>query len=99
MIAETDGSGASGTVREYIWLPETEISPTMGSRTVVDRPLAVVDGAGTGSPVLYFVHTDHLHRPVKMTDAAKASVWTAVWAPWGSPFSITGSATLDFGLL
>lgn len=66
----------------------------MGSRTVVDRPLAVVNAVNTASPVTWWVSVDHLNRPVKMTDAAKASVWTAVWAPWGSPHSITGTATL-----
>ncbi len=98
VIAETAGNGptgATGTVREYIYLPETEIAPTMGSRTVVDRPLAVVDAVNTASPVTWYVHADHLHRPIRMTDAAKASVWTAVWAPWGAPHSITGSATLN----
>ena len=95
VIAETNGSGAAGTLREYIWLPEAEIAPTMGSRTTVDRPLAVVDGVNTGSPVTYTVHVDHLHRPIKMTNAAKASIWTAVWAPWGGPLSITGPASLD----
>jgi len=53
VIAETAGggaTGATGTVREYIWLYETEIAPTMGSRTTVDRPLAVVDAVNTASP-------------------------------------------------
>ncbi len=94
VIAETDGTGSSGTVREYIWLPETEISPTMGSRAQVDRPLAVVDGVNT-TPVTWSVHADHLNRPIKMTDGAKAAVWTAVWAPWGAPHSVQGTATLD----
>ena len=73
----------------------TQIAPTMGSRAQIDRPLAVVDAVNTASPVTWYVHVDHLNRPIKMTDAAKAAVWTAVWAPWGSPHSITGSATLD----
>jgi RHS repeat-associated protein len=30
-----------------------------------------------------------------MTNAAKASVWDAVWLPWGGVQSITGSATMD----
>jgi RHS repeat-associated protein len=54
----------------------------------------VVDGVNT-SPVLYFVHVDYLNRPIKMTDAAKAQAWDAVWAPWGSPHAITGPAALD----
>jgi YD repeat-containing protein len=48
IIAETDGggaTGATGTVREYIYLPEAEIAPTAGSRTTVDRPIAVVEAS------------------------------------------------------
>jgi len=65
VIAETAGggpTGATGTVREYIWLYEAEIAPTSGSRTVVDRPLSVVDAVNTASPVLYYVSVDHLNR-------------------------------------
>ncbi len=97
LLAETAGggaTGATGTVREYIWLPEAVIAPTMGSRTVVDRPIAVVSGVNA-TPVTYMVHVDHLHRPIKMTNSAKASVWNAVWAPWGNVYAITGTATLD----
>ncbi len=97
LIAETAGGGATGstgTVREYIYLPETEIAPTMGSRTVVDRPVAVVNAVNT-TPVIWQVHVDHLNRPIRMTDAAKASVWDVVWAPWGNVYSISGTATLD----
>jgi hypothetical protein len=81
VIAETLGggaTGATGTVREYIYLYETEIAPTIGSRTVVDRPLAVVEAVNTVAPVTYWVSVDHLNRPIKMTNAAKASVWDAV---------------------
>ena len=61
----------------------------------MDRPLAVVNAVNTASPATWYVHVDLLNRPIKMTDGAKASVWTAVWQPWGSPQSITGTATLD----
>jgi RHS repeat-associated protein len=88
-------TGATGTVREYIYLPEAEIAPTAGSRTTVDRPIAVVEAVNTASPVTWFVHVDHLNRPIKMTNAAKAAVWDAAWLPWGGVHSITGSATLD----
>jgi RHS repeat-associated protein len=94
VIAETNGV-ATGTVREYIWLPETEIAPVMAARAQVDRPLAVVDGVNTASPVTWWVHTDHLNRPVMMTDAAKGQVWQAVWKPFGEAQSITGPAALD----
>lgn len=98
VIAETAGGGATGstgTVREYIWLYDTEIAPTLTSRREVDRPLAVVDAVNTMSPRLWFVHVDHLNRPKKMTDATKDSVWDVEWAPWGAPHAITGTATLD----
>jgi RHS repeat-associated protein len=61
----------------------------------VDRPLAVVEAVNTVAPVTYWVSVDHLNRPVKMTNAAKASVWDAVWQPFGGAHSITGSATLN----
>lgn len=40
VLAELDATG--NTTREYIWLPEAEIAPTMTSRTQVDRPVAVI---------------------------------------------------------
>ncbi len=98
VIAETAGggaTGATGTVREYIWLPETEIAPTMASRTQVDRPLAVVDAVNGASPATWWVSVDHLNRPVRMTTSTKAAVWDAVWLPWGGVHAITGSASLD----
>jgi RHS repeat-associated protein len=97
LLAETAGGGATGstgTTREYIWLPDVEIAPTFGSRTKLDRPVAVVADVNT-TPVMYWAHIDHLHRPVKMTNAAKATVWNAVWKPWGEPEAITGTASLD----
>ena len=82
-------------MREYIYLPEAEIAPAMGSRTQVDRPIAVISGVNTATPATLFVHVDHLNRPVMMTNAAKASVWSAIWTPWGTPFSISGAETND----
>ena len=92
VIAELTTAGA--TVREYIYLPEAEIAPTMGSRTQVDIPVAVVDGVNT-TPVTYNVHVDHLGRPVRMTNSAKASVWSVEYTPWGAPHAITGAQTLN----
>jgi RHS repeat-associated protein len=98
VIAETAGGGATGTTgttREFLYLYETEIAPTMSSRTVVDRPLAVISAVNTATPATNWVSVDHLNRPVKMTSNTKASVWDAVWQPWGDGHSVTGSATLD----
>jgi len=55
----------------------------------------VVDAVNTATPATWYVSTDHLNRPVRMTDGAKATVWQATWKPFGEPQSITGSATVD----
>jgi RHS repeat-associated protein len=70
---------ASGTVeKEYIWLD--------------DLPVAVVDSTGS-SPVTYYIHTDHLGRPQKLTDASAAIVWDGIFQPFGEAWSAAGSAT------
>ena len=45
-----------------------------------DLPIGLVQG-GT----LYMVHSDHLGRPIRITDAARATQWQATWGPWGDP--------------
>jgi RHS repeat-associated protein len=67
-------------LREYIWLD--------------DMPLAVFSDLDT-TPQLYFVHPDHLDRPLRMTDSTQAVVWDAVYRPFGEVVSITGTATLN----
>jgi RHS repeat-associated protein len=97
VIAETAGggaTGATGTVREYIWLPEGEITPTFRARAQVDRPLAVVNAVNT-TPATWYVHVDHLARPIRMTSSTKVNVWDAIWQPWGGQHAITGTAVLD----
>jgi RHS repeat-associated protein len=79
LIAEADAASGSIT-REYIWMPAND------NEAHVDLPLAVVEGGA-----LYHVHTDHLGRPVRMTNAAKATVWQASWKPWGEVQSISGT--------
>ena len=81
-------------MREYIWLPEAEIAPTAASRATIDRPIAVVDGVNA-APATYYVHTDHLHRPIRMSSAAKSIVWSAEYQPWGAVQSLSGALTLD----
>jgi RHS repeat-associated protein len=77
LIVEADSSG--NTLREYVWLDDT--------------PLAVVADVDTVSPKLWFVHADHLDRPLKMTDGTQAVVWDAVYRPFGEVVSISGSAS------
>jgi RHS repeat-associated protein len=73
-----ESDDAGNTLTEYVWLD--------------DMPIALVANVNT-SPTLYFVHTDHLNRPIMMTDANKAIVWQADYNPFGAVNSITGSAT------
>ncbi len=69
----------------------------------MDIPLAVVDAItllarlrhDTATPVMLNVHADHLGRPVKMTNSAKASVWDVTYTPWGAPHTLTGAQTLN----
>jgi len=49
----------------------------------------------TATPNLYFVHVDHLQRPIMMTDASKVNVWAATWLPFGAAYNITGTAAND----
>jgi hypothetical protein len=86
-------TGATGTQREYIWLPEAEIASTYQSRAQVDRPLAMIEDVEAASPMTWYVHVDDLNRPLKMMNSAKASAWDAIWTPWGTPHSLTRSAT------
>ena len=82
IIAEADAS-TGATSREYIWMAANDNYPT-------DLPLAVAEGAS-----LYMIHTDHLGRPVKMTDAAKATVWQAAYNPYGEATSLSGTVALN----
>jgi uncharacterized protein RhaS with RHS repeats len=94
LIAEADGN-TGATLREYLWLPSNgtsndtmaeEMGLAANDNAPVDMPLAVIDGT-----TLYHIHTDHLGRPIRMTDAVKATVWQASYKPWGEVQSITGT--------
>jgi RHS repeat-associated protein len=73
-----EADSSGNTLTEYVWLD--------------DLPLAVVANVDT-SPVLYFVHADHLNRPIRMTDGSESVVWDAIYNPFGDVNSITGSAS------
>jgi RHS repeat-associated protein len=80
VIAEVNATGT--TVREYIWMD--------------DLPVAVLDGTtSTTNPTLFWVHADHLNRPVAMSNAAKAWVWRAQYEPFGAVHQIVGPAAND----
>jgi RHS repeat-associated protein len=78
LIAEATAS-TGATTRDYIWAAANDNTP-------VDLPLAVAEAA-----TLYMVHSDHLGRPIRMTDSTKATVWQANYKPWGEPVTISGT--------
>lgn len=79
VLAEIDGT-TGVTGREYIWL---------GDRVIAVAP------SGAASSTLYFVTTDHLTRPVQMTNPSKSVVWRAKYGPFGDLVGKSGSASLD----
>jgi RHS repeat-associated protein len=78
LIAEATAS-TGATTRDYIWMASNDNAP-------VDLPLAVAEAA-----TLYQVHTDHLGRPIRMTDSTKASVWQATYKPFGEVQTTSGT--------
>jgi RHS repeat-associated protein len=105
LLVEADAT-TGATLREYIWLPSNDNHVNAGGGRVgqglglaslaandnnpVDLPLAIVDTVNT-TPTLLMVHADHLGRPIRITDATKATVWQAVFKPWGETQSISGT--------
>jgi RHS repeat-associated protein len=79
LLAEADGT--TGAIqKEYIWLD--------------DLPIAMVDDTGA-SPVITYIHADHLGTPQKMTDNSGNVVWDGVFDPFGNAVSIIGTATMN----
>jgi RHS repeat-associated protein len=107
LIVEADAA-TGATLREYIWLPANDNHmTTAGGRmgesldlsslaandnNPIDLPLAIVDTVNT-TPTLLMVHSDHLGRPTRLTDATKATVWQASYKPWGEVQSMSGTRT------
>jgi len=77
LLAEANGS-TGAMLREYIWLD--------------DKPIAMVDDTGT-SPVIYYIHTDHLGTPQKITDGTATIVWDGAFDPFGNPANAPGTLT------
>ena len=82
IVAEVNGA-TGATLREMIYLE--------------GMPLAAIDAAAAPRKI-YAVHVDHLNRPIMLTDAAKASVWSAIYEPFGRVHSVTGAVTQNLGL-
>ncbi len=55
-----------------------------------DLPVAMVDDTGA-SPVVYYIHTDQLGSPQKVTDASGDVVWDGVFDPFGNAVTNTGA--------
>lgn len=68
VIAEIDGT-TGVTLREYIYVNGMQV--------------ALVDDTGTQDEATYFVHTDHLATPQKITDSAQTVVWSGSYEPFG----------------
>ena len=80
LIAEAATLGSTPSVRrEYIWLGDT--------------PVGVVDHTMSGDPLLV-IHTDHLGRPQKLTDASQAVVWDGQFDPFGEEHAVAGTTDL-----
>ena len=62
--------------KEYIWLD--------------DLPVAMVDDTGS-SPVIYYIQTDQLGTPQKITDGAANVVWDGVFDPFGNAVSVSST--------
>jgi RHS repeat-associated protein len=75
LLEETNGA-TGAAIREYIWLD--------------DLPVAMVDDTGA-SPVLYYIHTDQLGTPQKITDGNANVVWEGLYDPFGNMITITGA--------
>jgi RHS repeat-associated protein len=75
MIAEENGS-TGAAIREYIWLD--------------DLPVAMVDDTGS-SPVIYYIHTDQLGTPQKISDGNANVVWDGVFDPFGNAVTVSGA--------
>jgi hypothetical protein len=74
LLAEADAA-TGRRLREYIWLPQDDISPAADNdneegAASLPLPLALVTGVNT-TPLLPMVHADHLNRPTRLTDATR----------------------------
>ena len=75
-----EADGSGAVQKEYIWLD--------------DMPVGLVDDTGA-SPVVYFIHSDQINSPQKVSDGSASIVWDGVFDPFGNPVSRTGGAMMN----
>lgn len=72
--------GVSGDLlREYVWLE--------------DMPIAVIDAGVT--PTIHYIHTDHIGRPIALSDAGGSFANETTWVVFGNAWSVTGTLGVD----
>lgn len=72
--------GISGDLlREYVWLGDT--------------PIAVIEAGVT--PTIHYIHTDHIGRPIALSDAGGSFVNESTWVVFGNAWSVTGAVGVD----
>jgi len=71
-----EANGSGAALRDYIWFD--------------NAPVAMVDNTGA-SPVIYFIHTDQLGTPQKMTDGSANIVWDNLSDPFGNAVATQGT--------
>jgi RHS repeat-associated protein len=68
---------ATGAVqKEYIWLDDLPVA------------MVIVSGSSAG---IYFIHTDQLGTPQKITDSSANVVWDGVYDPFGNMVTNSGA--------
>jgi len=83
LVAEYSTLGLFPLLRyEYLWLGDT--------------PVAMVDHTAPPGTPIAAIHTDHLGRPQKLTDASQTLVWDGQFDPFGEEHAVT--ATTDMPL-
>lgn len=72
--------GISGDLlREYVWLEDT--------------PIAVIEAGVT--PTIHYIHTDHIGRPIALSDAGGSFANETTWVVFGNAWSVTGTLGVD----
>jgi RHS repeat-associated protein len=77
-LLEEANASTGAPIREYVWID--------------DLPLALIDDTGS-TPVIYYIHTDQVGSPQKITDGSGALVWDGVFDPFGNQTPTTVPTT------